>query len=187
MLRGMILIVYYVVITKLPHSRLCRPLSNLRRWYVSRLLKIMIPCRDATFEYRVYIGSGQHVHIGSHCRINEDVFIQGGKIGNYVLIAPNVAILSRSHNHGRTDIPMLMQGQSEPSPPTIEDDVWIGRNAVIMPGVRIGRGSIVGAGAIVVRDVEPYSVVGGVPARLIRMRLPKSGATSPADEKNASS
>jgi maltose O-acetyltransferase len=48
--------------------------------------------------------------------------------------------------------------------------VWIGRNAIIMPGVRIGKGSIVGAGAVVTRDVEPYSIVGGVPAKLIRKR-----------------
>ncbi len=52
-----------------------------------------------------------------------------------------------------------------------EDNVWIGANAVVVPGVRIGTGSIIGAGAVVTKDVEPYSIMGGVPAKLIRKRI----------------
>ncbi len=65
---------------------------------------------------------------------------------------------------------MILQGEKKGINPIIEDDVWIGRNAIIMPGVRIGKGSIVGAGAVVTKNVEPYSIVGGVPAKLIRKR-----------------
>jgi len=57
---------------------------------------------------------------------------------------------------------------------TIEDDVWIGSNAVIRQGVRIGRGAVIGAGAVVLKDVAPYSIVAGVPAREIRKRFPDS-------------
>jgi len=52
----------------------------------------------------------------------------------------------------------------------IEDDVWLGRNAIVMPGIKIGRGSIIGAGSVVTKDVEPFSVMGGVPATLIKKR-----------------
>ena len=51
-----------------------------------------------------------------------------------------------------------------------EDDVWLGRNAIVMPGIKIGRGSIIGAGSVVTKDVEPFSVMGGVPATLIKKR-----------------
>jgi len=76
----------------------------------------------------------------------------------------------------------VTQGEDTARPPIIEDDVWIGRNAVVMPGVRIGQGSIVAAGAIVVKDVMPYSIIGGVPARLIRMRA----SILPSEEEIAS-
>jgi len=93
------------------------------------------------------------------------------KIGNYVLIAPNVVIQGTSHNPKYTGKPILLSGDSENKKSVyIEDDVWIGANAVINPGVKIGHGSIIGAGSVVTRDVEPYSIVGGVPARLIKKR-----------------
>jgi len=122
------------------------------------------------FEPNVYIGSGKSVEIGSHCHINENVFIQGAKIGNYVMIAPNCAILNSTHNHTLTDTPMILQGEETNNNPMIEDDVWLGRNVVVLPGVKIGTGSIIATGAVVTKDVEPYSVMGGVPAKLIKKR-----------------
>jgi len=122
------------------------------------------------FEEGIYIGNGKDVIIGKHCHINENVFIQGAIIGDFVMIAPNVSILNSTHNYTSIDLPMIMQGEEKNMNPTIEDDVWIGRNAVIMQNVIIGKGSIVGAGAIVTKNVEPYSIVGGVPAKLIKKR-----------------
>jgi len=164
------LTIYYIIIAKLPHSRFCYIFNKIRCWYLSRILKVLEECPYNYFENNVYIGNGKNVKIGKCCHINENVFIQGGYIGNYVMIAPNVAILNSTHNFERTDVPMIMQGEKKGQNPIIEDDVWIGRNAIIMPGVIVGKGSIIGAGAIVTKDVEPYSVVGGVPARLIRKR-----------------
>ena len=63
-------------------------------------------------------------------------------------------------------------------PVVIEDDVWIGANAIVMPGVTVHRGAVVGAGAVVLRDVDPYTVVVGVPARAVRMRLPEDQAAA---------
>ena len=59
------------------------------------------------------------------------------------------------------------------SAPIIGDDVWIGTNVVILPGVHIGQGAIIGAGAVVTKDVPPYACVGGVPAKLLKYRFPK--------------
>jgi len=167
------LAVYYFIIAKLPHSRFCKLSNRFRCWYVCRILKIMEshPCNY--FENNIYIGNGKNVKIGKCCHINENVFIQGAYIGNYVMIAPNVAILNGTHNYERTDVPMILQGEKKGLNPVIEDDVWIGRNAIILPGIRIGKGSIIGAGAVVTKDIEPYSIVGGVPARLIRKRKDK--------------
>jgi len=109
--------------------------------------------------------------IGSGCFMNKNVRITSGPggactIGDNVIIGPNVVIETATHNHDRTDVPISAQGVSFKSI-AIEDDVWIGANAVVTQGVTVGRGSIVGAGAVVTRDVAPYTVVGGVPARKI--------------------
>lgn len=164
------LIIYYILVSKLPHSRYFQLFNKLRVFYVSKVLKIMEYDSDSYFENNVYIADGRNIKISKYCHINENVFIQGAKIGGFVMIAPNVSILSIMHNHNRCDIPMIMQGTEDEQIPVIEDDVWIGRNVIIMPGVNVGRGSIIAAGAVVVNNVEPYTVVGGIPAKLITKR-----------------
>ncbi|MDO6391145.1 acyltransferase [Pontibacter sp. BT731] len=131
----------------------------------------MIYDKSSYFENNVYISSGpDKVNIGRHCQINEHVFIQGAVIGDFVMIAPHVSILNTSHQFASVDVPMVLQGETSYKNPVIEDDVWLGRSAVIMPGVRICKGSIVGAGAVVTRDVPPYCIVGGVPAKVLKRR-----------------
>ena len=164
------LIIYYLFISKLAHSRLSMLFNKIRCWYVCDILKIMKKNENNYFEYNIYIGDASKIKIGGHCHINENVFIQGADIGNYVMIAPNVVILNSLHAYESTDIPMIMQKGEENLNPIIEDDVWIGRNAVIMPNIKLGKGSVVGAGSIVTKDVEPYCVVAGVPAKLIKKR-----------------
>lgn len=164
------LLLYYLVISKLPHSRLLNLSNRLRCWYLSNILNILDKSRDNYFEPNVYFGSGENISIGAHSHINENVFIQGAKIGSFVMIAPFVSILTKSHQFSRTDIPMIFQGESQEDIPIIENNVWIGRNAIIMPGVHIGEGSIIAAGAVVTKNVAPYSIVGGIPASVIRMR-----------------
>lgn len=114
---------------------------------------------------------GNNVYINHHVDLGADP--SGIEIGNYVQIAPYVTIMSAMHEHERTDIPMYEQKGYKSARVVIEDDVWLGLRAIILPGVRIGKGSIVGAGAVVTKDVAPYTVVGGVPARFIKSRLEK--------------
>ena len=85
----------------------------------------------------------------------------------------DVTIITRNHRFDRTDIPMMEQGFEEERPVYIGNDVWIGDRALILPGVHIGDGSIIAAGAVVTKDVPPYSIVAGVPARKIRDRFEK--------------
>ena len=91
-------------------------------------------------------------------------------IGSNVMMGPECVILTRNHCHSRTDIPMIQQGYEEYKPVSISDDVWIGRRVIILPGVTIGKGSILSAGAVVTKDVAPYTIVGGVPAQIIKPR-----------------
>lgn len=91
-------------------------------------------------------------------------------LGSDVMMGPEVVIYTSGHVHDRIDMPMRLQGASEIKPVSIGNDVWIGRRVMIMPGVTIGNGVIVGAGAVVTKDVPDYAVVGGVPARILRYR-----------------
>ena len=77
---------------------------------------------------------------------------------------------SRNHAFDRCDVPMREQGYGPEKTIIIGDDVWIGGHVIILPGVNIGNGAIVGAGAVVTRDVPEYAVVGGNPAKVIRFR-----------------
>lgn len=171
MLNNVLLIFYYIVIFHIPNSRYCPVFNSIRMWYVSKILKIIDYDKDSHFQEKIYIGDAKKIKIGKHCHINEEVFIQGAVIGNFVMIAPNVAILNTSHNFNRIDIPMIKQSESDVMNPIIEDDVWIGRSVIILPGIKIGRGSIIGAGSVVTKDIEDYSIVGGVPAKFIKKRL----------------
>lgn len=114
------------------------------------------------------------IEIGNHVSLNANVYVNacsGGtiRIGNDVLIGPNVVLRASDHRFDDVSVPIRLQGHSAGTI-VIEDDVWLGANVTVVGGVRIGRGSVIAAGAVVVADVEPYSVMGGVPARLIRRR-----------------
>lgn len=113
----------------------------------------------------------RRIRIGDHSGIGNKCIIQGNvTIGRHVMMGPEVYIYTQNHCFARTDIPMDQQGFAEEKPVFIEDDVWIGSRVTILPGVRIGQGSIVGAAAVVTKDVPPYSVVAGNPAKVVRIR-----------------
>ena len=164
-------IIYYLIIDKLPHSRFLKAFTTFRTWYVCKIMKVMTYHKSSSIQNNVYLASPGKVKIGLNCQINEFVFLQGATIGNNVMIARYASLIAFTHNHSRVDIPMNMQGKVRPEPIEIEDDVWIGNNAIIMPGIKIGKGSIIAAGAVVTNDVESYTVVGGIPARFIKKRI----------------
>lgn len=118
------------------------------------------------------------VSLGDYSGIGVNSKIYGEcAIGSYVMMGEDVTIITRNHSFTRTDVPMMFQGFDDERPVVIENDVWIGDRVIILPGVRIGAGSIIAAGAVVTKDVAPYSVAAGVPARRIKDRLADIGAT----------
>lgn len=117
--------------------------------------------------------SGGFIRLGHLSSINHYTVIngQGGvTIGDKVMIAAFASLFAANHNFGDPEIPIQDQDLSSRGGIVIEDDVWIGTHAVILDGVTIGTGSVVGAGAVVTRSVPPFSVVTGVPARVVRRR-----------------
>ncbi|MES1222556.1 MAG: acyltransferase, partial [Bacteroidota bacterium] len=116
---------------------------------------------------------GGNIVIGDHCSINPYTIIYGhGKgvvIGNNVLIAGHCMIIPSNHNFTDKKIPIREQGETSLGI-VIEDDVWIANGCSILDGVTIGKGSVIAAGSVITKTVQPYSIVGGVPAKLIKMR-----------------
>jgi len=111
---------------------------------------------------------GDNFALNGNARVIADC---GGviNIGRNVMIGPNTVIRASNHGHDRLDLPMWDQEQTG-GEIVIGDDVWIAANAVILAGVHIGSHSIVGAGAVVTKDVPDYAIVGGVPAKVISIR-----------------
>lgn len=126
------------------------------------------------FSYKT-ITIGQDVFIGSGAKFSSqnDVI----KIGNKVMFGPNVTILGGDHNTeelGKFMFDVKNKLPHNDSPIILEDDVWIGANVIILKGVKISRGSIVGAGSLVTKSCEPYSILVGTPAKVKKMRFDPS-------------
>jgi maltose O-acetyltransferase len=127
--------------------------------------------KNVNIERKANFGGGSHISIGDNSGIGYNSYIRGPLIiGNNVMMGPEVIILTSSHNFDSTDIPMNQQGHTAKRMVVIKDDVWIGTRVIIMPGISIGQGVIIGAGAIVTKNIPDYAIVGGNPAKIIRYR-----------------
>lgn len=117
---------------------------------------------------------GDNVFIGRNCSVTTSSSGRSPiRIGNNVMLAERVQIIGGNHAFDRTNIPINQQGEGKQGAITIEDDVWIGASAIVLTGVKIGKGSVVAAGSVVTKSVEPYFIVGGNPAKLIKKRKGK--------------
>lgn len=110
--------------------------------------------------------TGKYCYMGPGCWICPNV-----TFGNYVMFGPEVSILGGDHVTNIPGTPIIFSGRPDTPKTVIEDDVWVGFRSQIMAGVRIGKGAVVAAGSIVTKDVEPFSIVGGVPAQFIKNRF----------------
>lgn len=109
---------------------------------------------------------GNHSNIGPYSYIGCSGYIE---IGDNVMMAPRVSLFAENHNFESIDFPMKDQGVTT-APIIIEDDCWIAANSIILAGVRIGKGSVIAAGSVVTKDVKPYSVMVGNPAKKLKDR-----------------
>lgn len=117
---------------------------------------------------------GRNIHLGRDVFVNAGCKFQdqgGIYLGDRVLVGHNVVLATLNHS-----LDPAHRGDLHPAPIRIGNDVWIGANATVLPGVTIGDGAVVAAGAVVTRDVPPLTVVGGVPARVIKTIEPEAEA-----------
>ena len=129
--------------------------------------------KGTTFASDLKLGEGSG--IGANCSIPSGV-----TIGNHMMMGIDILMFTNEHRHDRLDIPMGAQGRTEVEPIIIGHDVWIGSRSLIMKGIHIGNGAIIAAGSVVTKDVPPYEIWGGNPARFLRSRLPENfSAPSP--------
>lgn len=122
--------------------------------------------RDTTFQGSGEICFGLGSYCGEKCIFGCNEYI---KIGKNVIIASAVSIRDTDHIYSDITKPMRQQG-IKTAPVVIEDDVWIGHGVVILKGVTVGKGAIVAASTVVTKNINPYSIVGGIPASVINTR-----------------
>ena len=124
--------------------------------------------QNSIVEPPFYCPYGQNIHIGDHVYLNVQCTIldcNTVRIGHHVMIGPSVQIYTAAH---ALEAEARIQGWEVAKPIVIEDNVWVGGGAILLPGVTIGRNAVVGAGAVVSRSVPANTVVAGNPARVIR-------------------
>lgn len=145
------------------------PIEMFRNFYYRRVLGVCIG-KDTHMSMRIFM-TGYHnrcqVSVGDNCVINRDVYLDGRtgvRIGSNVNISFQTCVISLHHDHND---PCFVSIGGEV---VIEDHVWVGARATILPGVTIGEGAVIAAGAVVTRSIPAYTVVGGVPARVIGTR-----------------
>ncbi|MCR4405508.1 MAG: acyltransferase [Anaerolineae bacterium] len=114
----------------------------------------------------LHIGSNTYIQAG--CILN--AFVASINIGANCMIAQHCAFMPYQHSFTDPGRPMREQPLTSRGDIVLEDDVWLGVNVCVLDGVTIGQGAIVGAGAVVTKDIPPYAIAGGVPARVIRFR-----------------
>lgn len=156
-----------------------RMIFSLPRYALTNCIKaLFLKVNGATIGERVifypgvWIAPGSNLHLGDDVDLALDVLITtsgGVRIGARTLVGYRSQILSANHtippNRGR-----IFGSGHDKAPVDIGQDVWIGANCLILPGVTVGEGAVIAGGSVVVRDVGAYEIVGGVPARLIRAR-----------------
>lgn len=150
--------------------------------FIHYLNKTLILCYSIKFKkfgknneihFPVKIYGKENISIGNYCSINAFVHIWGNggvEIGNNVMIATHVSITSLTHDYNSFS---MRFSKIIVKKVIIEDDVWIGAGAVIMPGIFIGNGAVIGAGTVVTKDVPSMAIVVGNPGRIIKWRIIK--------------
>lgn len=147
-----------------------RYLRLCKYWYLKNRYRLTNVDVTTTLSFNCTISKdivvGVYSYIGPSCLIYPKV-----RLGRFVMLANNVSIIGGDHYYKNPKLPIIFSGRDTINKTIIEDDVWIGASSIILCGVKIGRGSIIAAGSVVTKDVLPYTIVGGVPAKKIKNRF----------------
>ena len=173
------LVLFYGFANHLPdsYSKPFGKIANRIRICCCRHIFKYVGPKVSNINRKIYFGNGQNVCIGDYSSIGAGAILPNNiVIGKYVMMGPGLIALKWDHRFDRTDIPMCFQGAVDynVTPPlrtvVIGDDVWIGYNVIINKKCHIGNGAILAAGANITKDVPDWAIVGGNPAKVIRMR-----------------
>lgn len=179
------LTLYYFIARHLPSSDAPYSLGakHIRRFLCGRIFKKA--GKNINIEHGAFFASGREIEIDENSGLGLNSRVTGPiYIGRDVMMGPDVMIFTQNHETSRLDIPMNLQTAPKKAV-RIEDDVWIAARVIILPGITIHKGAIVGAGAVVTRDVPEYAVVGGNPAKIIKYRGSMDVTEKSGDELNA--
>jgi maltose O-acetyltransferase len=128
--------------------------------------------KNVNIERNAYFGTGFNVSIGDNSGLGVNCHVLSNiQIGNDVMMGPNCYILDRNHRFDQIDKPMRLQGYSGKTLTIIEDDVWIGRDVLFTPGRTIKKGTVIAARCVLCKDFPAYSVIGGNPSKIIKLRI----------------
>lgn len=157
-----------LVVTNFPQIPLCNNLKSFlmrkRGAIVGKNIKILPG---------VWIDRYNNIFFGDNISLARNVIIVGAggvKLGDDVMVGYNTVILSVDHVLPETKLESIRFSGGRLKPVKIGNGVWIGANVVIRPGITVGKGSVIGAGSVVVKDVDDYTIVAGVPAKIIGVR-----------------
>lgn len=144
---------------------------KLGRWLAKR--KLASFGEGSSLRPHCYLVRTDRIKIGAHVVIRPQTVLMANDIariviGDNVLIGSGAHFYSADHRFDRRDVPISAQGHSPAEDLVVEDDVWIGANVILLAGVRVGRHSVIAAGSVVTKSIEPFSLYAGVPARKIR-------------------
>lgn len=167
---GMKKYLYLLTLNKIPcRNRSGGVLNSMKRLMLKGIFKHV--GINVNIRPNIKFARGCNISVGDNSGIGDGCFLQDiGEItiGRNVLMAPEAMVLTANHHIKRDEL--IMNQGIEVGNVSIGDDVWIGIRAIILPGVSIGDGAVIAAGAVVTRDVEPYAIVAGMPAKKIGER-----------------
>lgn len=170
-MKRILLFTYYIILQRIP----MQPMPFYRigyklRYYVAR--RLLRKCgTDVIVKDHCYFVNGSRLTVGDRSQLGSNARLNGDiTIGDNVLMGPDVVMMATSHEFARLDMPIYLQGAKPEEPIVIGNDYWIGTRAIILPGVHLGNQCIVAARAVITRSFPDRSVLGGVPARLLKMR-----------------
>ena len=163
------LFLYYSIFKHLPSTSMpLGKLSNkLRNITCKNIFKDINT--NSVIKRGVYFGTGENIVMGNNSQLGENSRVPNNLIvGNNVMMGLEVLILGVKHGYKNSNLPPIDQGYEKVDPVVIKDGAWIGARVIILPGIKVGENCVIGAGSVVTKDVEKNTIVGGVPAILIK-------------------